>query len=72
MLPFGSHQRSVDFSLVSSSGVVSEGHGCRITDLSFDFVVDFICAHLRAASLGIIAELGHRLIIVLEMARVRQ
>ena len=46
MLPFGSHQRSVDFSLVSSSGVVSEGHGCRITDLSFDFVVDTSSAHI--------------------------
>jgi len=44
----------------------------RLTDLSIVFVVYFIREHLRGASLGNGTELGHGLIIVLEMARVRQ
>ena len=41
-------------------------------NLSFVFVVSFIRAHLRGASLGTRTELGHGLIIVLEMAWVMQ
>ena len=41
-------------------------------NLSFVFVVYFICVHLRGASFGTRTELGHGPIIVLEMARVRQ
>ena len=41
-------------------------------NLSFVFVVYFIRAHLRGASLGTRTELGHGLIILLEMAWVRQ